>query len=67
MVREWAEVAKEARQAKREVHFGYLLGLCFGKGSELPDRHPDKKFKGVRCSKETVLSTRFRRWHCFKI
>ena len=46
VVREWADVAKETRQANKEVHFGYLLGLCFEKGSEFPEGHPDRKFKG---------------------
>jgi hypothetical protein len=46
VIREWADVAREARQAGKEVHFGYLLGLCFEKGSELPEGHPDRKFKG---------------------
>ena len=39
-------MAREARLANEEVHFGYLLGLCFEKGSELPEGHPDRKFKG---------------------
>ena len=46
VVREWRDVAREARQSGQEVHFGYLLGLCFEKGSELPDGHPDRKYKG---------------------
>jgi len=37
---------REARQTGKEVHFGYLLGLCFEKGSELPEGHLDRKFKG---------------------
>jgi len=45
-VEEWSDVAKKARAANEEVHFGYLLGSCFEKGSELPDNHPDRKFKG---------------------
>ena len=45
-VLEWRDVARKARIDKEEVHFGYLLGLCFEKGSELPDKHPDRKFKG---------------------
>ena len=45
-VRRWADVAREAKSANEEVHFGYLLGLCFQKGSELPDNHRDKKMKG---------------------
>ena len=46
VVRERADVAREARQADKEVHFGLLLGLCFEKGSELPEGHPDRKFNG---------------------
>ena len=45
-VRGWKEVAREARLANQEVHFGYLLGLCFEKGSELPEGHPDRNFEG---------------------
>ena len=45
-VKEWRDVAREARQNGEEVHFGYLLGLCFEKGSELPEGHPDRKYKG---------------------
>ena len=46
VVLEWRDVAKAARQNGEEVHFGYLLGLCFEKGSELPEGHKDRKFKG---------------------
>ena len=46
VVREWSDVAREARNKGEEVHFGYLLGLCFEKGSELEDGDPGKKFKG---------------------
>ena len=45
-VRAWRDVAREARDKNEEVHFGYLLGLCFEKGSELLDGHTDEKFKG---------------------
>ena len=45
-VLEWRDVAKKARRDGEEVHFGYLLGLCFEKGSELPKDHKDRKFKG---------------------
>ena len=33
VVQEWADVAREARQGGKEVHFGYLLGICFEKVS----------------------------------
>ena len=29
LVREWTDVAREARDAGKEVHFGHLLGLFF--------------------------------------
>ena len=45
-VREWSTVAAEAKALNQEVHFGYLLGLCFEKGSELPENHRDRKMKG---------------------
>ena len=43
IVREWRDVAREARLNNEEVHFGYLLGLCFEKNSELPDNHLTKR------------------------
>merc|ERR1712004_966466 len=45
-VEDWSVVARRARAAGEEVHFGYLLGMCFEKGSELPENHKDRKFKG---------------------
>ena len=45
-VREWSEVAEEARKAGKEVQFGYLFGICVEKNSELPEGHPSRKFKG---------------------
>ena len=45
-VMEWRDAAKLARGKGEEAQFGYLLGLCFEKGSELPAGHKDRKFKG---------------------
>ena len=44
-VREWGDVAKEARDKGKEVHIGYLFGLCVEKNSELADGDPNKKYK----------------------
>ena len=44
-VRDWYEVAREARAEEREVHMGRLFGLCVQTGSELPDGDERKKFK----------------------
>ena len=45
-VREKAAVRREARRDGITVHFARIFDLCVEKGSELPDGHPDKKFKG---------------------
>ena len=45
-VREWSDVAREARKGNCEVNFGYLFGICVEKNSELPLHHPKRKFKG---------------------
>ncbi|MCP4364474.1 MAG: hypothetical protein GY800_04175, partial [Planctomycetes bacterium] len=45
-VREWDEVAKEARATGVNVQFGYIFGICVEKNSELPEGHPNRKFKG---------------------
>jgi len=46
IVREWDDVANEARQAGVEANLGYLFGLCTEKNSEQPKGHPSHKYKG---------------------
>ena len=46
VVREWDEVASEARKQNKEIQFGYLFGICVEKNAELPDGHANRKFKG---------------------
>ena len=46
VVRDWNKVAAEAKEKNQEVHFGYLLGLCFEKGSELKANDEGRKYKG---------------------
>ena len=46
IVRDWSAVADEAKAKKEEVHFGYLLGLCSEKGSELDANDKNRKYKG---------------------
>ena len=45
-VREWDEVAAEAKCEKKEVHFGWLFGICGEKNSELAEDNPLRKYKG---------------------
>ena len=45
-VREWSEVAKEAKANGAEAHVGLIFEICAEKGSELPRGDPDRKFKG---------------------
>ena len=47
-VREWADVAREARQANKTVHVGRIFDLCVEKNFELPEGSNDRRFKG-RC------------------
>ena len=46
IVREWDDVADEARRAGTEASLGYLFGLCTEKNSEQPEGHPSRKYKG---------------------
>mgnify|MGYP002176408590 FL=1 len=45
-VREWKDVAAEARRNGTTVHVGRLCCLCVEKGSELKADDPRRKFKG---------------------
>ena len=45
-VREWEDVAAEARKSGREANFGRLVELCHLKGAELPLGHEMRKYKG---------------------
>ena len=44
-VREWADVAWEARQAQETIHMGYLFGICVEKNSELNPSDERRKYK----------------------
>ena len=47
-VREWDDVAAEARAAGTDAraNLGYLFGICVEKNSEQPKGHPSRKYKG---------------------
>jgi hypothetical protein len=45
-VREWEQVAQEARKNGRVAHVGRIFDICVEKGSELPKGDPARKFKG---------------------
>ncbi len=47
-VREWTAVSEEARRTGTRNHIVMVLGICVKNGSELPQRHPGRKYKG-RC------------------
>ena len=40
-MREWSDVAREARDSSQEVHFGYLFGIMVEKNSELREVDPN--------------------------
>ena len=45
-VREWSDVAAEARRANEEVHMGMLVGFVVEKNPDLPVGDLRRKFKG---------------------
>ena len=45
-VREWADVAGDARRASQEVHMGMLFGFVVEKNPDLPKGDPRRKFRG---------------------
>ena len=45
-VREWADVADDARRKGTKTHVGRIFDICVEKGSELPPGDPNRKFKG---------------------
>ena len=45
-VREWLDIAKEAKRLGKKVHIGKVFEICVEKGSELPEGDPLRKFKG---------------------
>ena len=44
-VREWKDVVAEARRRGKEVHMGYLFGICVEKTSDLKPGDPARKCK----------------------
>ena len=45
-VREYRDVAREAKAKEAKAHFGRIFEICSQKGSELPKGHPEQKWKG---------------------
>ena len=45
-VREYRDVAREAKAKDAKAHFGRIFEICSQKGSELPKGHPEQKWKG---------------------
>ena len=44
-IREWSDVAREARTMNKEVHMGIVFGIMVLKGAELPDDEWGKRKK----------------------
>ena len=45
-VREWSDVAAQAKKTGTKVHVGRIFDICVEKGSELAPTDPNRKFKG---------------------
>ena len=48
-VREWRDVADEAKRKGTKAHVGRVFDICVEKGSELPQGDPRRLFKGRVC------------------
>ena len=46
VVREYDDVVREAKQSGKEVHMARIHGICVEKNFQLPQGHPNRKFKG---------------------
>ena len=44
-VREWSDVAREAKEKNITVHVGRVFDITVEKHAELPNDHPERKFK----------------------
>jgi hypothetical protein len=47
-VREWDDVAAEAKRLNIKTHVGRVFDMCTEKNAELPLGHPNRKYKGRR-------------------
>ena len=45
-VREWQQVADNARKGGDTAHVGRIFGIVVEKHPELPPNHPERKYKG---------------------
>jgi RNA:NAD 2'-phosphotransferase (TPT1/KptA family) len=45
-VREWSDVAAEAKRKGIKTHVGRIFDICVEKNAELPENNPNRKFKG---------------------
>ena len=45
-VREWSDVSRDAKSNNQKVHVGRIFPIVVEKNSELPQGHPERKFKG---------------------
>ncbi|MCP4209475.1 MAG: hypothetical protein GY767_20865, partial [Shimia sp.] len=45
VVMEWADKARNARNSGQKIHLGRAFGICVEKHPELPEDHPDRKYK----------------------
>ena len=46
VVREYDDVVREAKQSGKEVHMARIHGICVEKNFQLPQGHPNRKFRG---------------------
>ena len=67
VIREYYDVAREAKQKNEEVHMARAHGIIAEKHSQLSEEDPRRKYKGRGWCLGTRLRTTRRTRHCFKI
>ena len=64
-VREWADVAAEARKKDAKAHVGRIFEICVEKGAELPKGNPGRSTRAGLSFKATMCTTKTGRRPCF--
>ena len=59
-VKECKQIVSDAQKKGEKIHIGRIFEICSIKGDELPEGHPQRKYKGRTCypSRETMCSMR---------
>ena len=57
-VQEWSSVRRDAQRQNSKANVGLIFGIVVDKNHELPEHDPNRKYKGVRCSRSITSWTK---------